>query len=132
MKAAAKKQKTSPQPEDRLLFDGLKAVLAKRAAKLSVKTDQPNLYYLETKSESYHRGGRTMFGCVMQRKDYVSFHLFGLYMNPALLDKMTPDLRKRMVGKTCFKFKRYEPELFRELGGFVDESLRIFKVLKLL
>jgi len=46
----------------------------------------------------------------------VSFHLMPLYMNPMLTQTISPALKKRMQGKTCFNFKtRPEPEALSEL-----------------
>ena len=45
------------------------------------------------------------FGAVKLGKAYVSFHLMPLYMSPALEKEISPTLKKRMQGKTCFNFK---------------------------
>lgn len=45
------------------------------------------------------------FGAVKQGKAYVSFHLMPLYMSAALEKQISPALKKRMQGKTCFNFK---------------------------
>jgi hypothetical protein len=55
------------------------------------------------------------FGMVRQGKAYVSFHLMPLYMNAAMQARVTPGLKARMQGKTCFNFKAADPALFAEL-----------------
>jgi hypothetical protein len=45
------------------------------------------------------------FGAVKLGKAYVSFHLMPLYMSPTLDKEISPALKKRMQGKTCFNFK---------------------------
>ena len=51
-------------------------------------------------------------GGVRLGKAYVSFHLMALYMCPEMQKSITPALKKRMQGKTCFNFKTQpEPEL---------------------
>ncbi len=42
------------------------------------------------------------FGGVQVKKRYVSYHLMPVYVNPALLDDVSPELKKRMQGKSCF------------------------------
>lgn len=49
-------------------------------------------------------------------KNYVSYHLMGVYGNPKLLDKCSKDLRARMQGKSCFNFKAVDETLFKELA----------------
>ena len=45
------------------------------------------------------------FGSVQPMKNYVSYHLMPVYMNPVLQAKISPALKKRMQGKACFNFK---------------------------
>jgi hypothetical protein len=45
------------------------------------------------------------FGSVRLGKAYVSFHLMPLYMCPVVSRSISPQLKKRMQGKTCFNFK---------------------------
>ena len=49
------------------------------------------------------------FGSVRLGKAYVSYHLMPLYMRPALTSLVSPVLKKRMQGKTCFNFKAGPP-----------------------
>ena len=46
-------------------------------------------------------------------KRYVSYHLFSLYLEPGQLDGLSPELRKRMQGKTCFNFTRVDDRPLR-------------------
>jgi hypothetical protein len=93
-------------------FDALKPVLGKHARRLAVKTDTATEYTLITRSASpfpQHKGQPMWFACVRLGKAYASFHLMPLYMNPSLTKTISPALKKRMQGKTCFNFKS-EPE----------------------
>lgn len=49
-------------------------------------------------------------------KAYVSYHLMSVYACPDLLKTMTPELKKRMQGKSCFNFKEVDETLFKELA----------------
>jgi len=65
------------------------------------------------------------FGSVRLGKAYVSFHLMPLYMNPRLAGAVSPALKKRMQGKTCFNFKTVpEPELLKELQQLTAAALK--------
>jgi hypothetical protein len=39
-----------------------------------------------------------------------------VYASPALLKGMSPELKKRMQGKSCFNFKEVDEKLFKELA----------------
>jgi len=39
-----------------------------------------------------------------------------VYACPELLQSMSPELKKRMQGKSCFNFKEVDENLFKELG----------------
>jgi hypothetical protein len=90
------------------VFSSLKPILAKYQAQLAVKTDTPTDYTVVGKAASpfpQHKGQPLHFGAVLIGKAYVSFHLMPLYMCKPLTDTISPALRKRMQGKTCFNFK---------------------------
>lgn len=55
------------------------------------------------------------FGGVRAGKAYVAYHLMPVYSHPELLDGLSPALRRRMQGKSCFNFKTVEPALLDEL-----------------
>ena len=61
------------------------------------------------------------FGAVQLKKNYVSCHLMPLYALPELRERVSPDLEKRMQGKSCFNFKKVEPELFDALEQLASE-----------
>jgi protocatechuate 3,4-dioxygenase beta subunit len=89
-------------------FSTLKTVMAKFESRLVVKTDKAGEYTLVTKTPSpfpQHKGEPMWFGMVKASKAYVSFHLMPLYMNDELTATVSPELKKRMQGKSCFNFK---------------------------
>jgi hypothetical protein len=49
-------------------------------------------------------------------KRYVSYYLMSVYALPDLLESMSPALRRRMQGKSCFNFATVDEPLFAELG----------------
>jgi len=110
------------------VFSTLKPVLAQHAKRLAVKTDTAVEYTLVTKCASpfpQHKGQPMYFGSVHLGKAYVSFHLMPLYMNPALVSTISPGLKKRMQGKTCFNFKASpERALVAELERLTESALK--------
>jgi hypothetical protein len=105
-------------------FRSLKNVLRPHAKRLAVKTDTPIEYKLVTKSPSpfpQHKGHPLEFGWVKIGKAYVSFHLMPLYM---AAHTISPELKKRMQGKTCFNFKSDPgPETVAELKRLTEAAL---------
>jgi len=67
------------------------------------------------------------FGGVSIRKNYVSYHLMPVYTSPDLLDGISPDLSRRMQGKSCFNFKRVDQALFSELAVLTDRGYKRFE-----
>jgi hypothetical protein len=55
------------------------------------------------------------FGGVRLGKNYVSFYLMSVYASPDFMKNMSPELKKRMQGKSCFNFKETDQKLFDEL-----------------
>jgi hypothetical protein len=59
--------------------------------------------------------GGQLFAMVRTGKRYVSYHLMGVYLAPDLLEGMSPELARRMQGKSCFNFTTANELLFDEL-----------------
>lgn len=112
------------------VFFALKPILADHAKRLSVKVDTPGEYTLVTKSASpipQHKGQPLFFGSVRRGEAYVSLHLMPLYMCPSLTGGISPALKKRMQGKTCFNFKNDPaPELIAELKQLTAAGLKLW------
>jgi hypothetical protein len=109
------------QIEFPLVFDSLKSILKPYAEKLTVKTDTGDTFYLDAAySERWKK--EIFFGSVQVKKNYVSFHLMPVYMYPDLLKNASPELKKRMQGKSCFNFKKIETQLFEELSQLVKQG----------
>ena len=106
------------------VFATLKPVFSTVARRLAVQTDTQSEYTLVTKSPSpfpQHKGQPLCFGTVRVGKAYVSLHLVPLYMSPMLKDAVSPALKKRMQGMSCFNFKSAPgPELIAELKTLIN------------
>lgn len=113
---------SSQDPET---FASLKAILTPFAQHLSVKEDTPASYYLETKTKSYR--GKPMFFAAVMSKSYVSFHLMPVYWKPELLVNLSADLRAKMQGKSCFRFRRVDPALFAELAALTRAGFEQYR-----
>src|SRR5262245_9840801 len=72
------------------------------------------------------------FGAVGPRKNYVSYHLMPVYWFPDLLKNVSPELKKRMQGKSCFNFKEVDEKLFDELAELTESCYQRFKEKKLI
>jgi hypothetical protein len=108
------------------VFEQLKNILKPYAKNLTVKTDTPDIYYLDGPySEKWKK--EIFFGATQIKKNYVSFYLMPIYMYPELLKDISPELKKRMQGKSCFNFKKVEPDLFRELAELTQKGVVKFK-----
>jgi hypothetical protein len=108
------------------VFELLKAILQPYAASLTVKQDTPKGYSLDGPySEKWKK--EVFFGAAQVMKNYVSFYLMPVYMFPDLLEGISPQLKKRMQGKSCFNFRKPEPELFDELAMLTQKGAERFR-----
>ena len=60
-------------------------------------------------------------------KRYVSFYLMSVYAFPDLVESMSPELRRRMQGKSCFNFTTLDEPLFVELEGVAAKGIPGFR-----
>ncbi len=102
------------QTEFPVVFNKLKFILKPYASKFKVTADTKDSYSLDGPySQKWKKV--VFFGAAQIKKNYVSFYLMPVYMFPDLLNNISPALRKRMQGKSCFNFKKVEQPLFDEL-----------------
>ncbi len=113
------------------VFDRLKTIMDEHEAELKVEADEAGNYVLYAAPSERDRKG-VFFGAVQARKRYVSYHLMPVYMYPDLLDEATPELKRRMQGKSCFNFTRIDDERFEELGVLTKRGFERFKQEKIL
>ena len=107
-------------------FKVLKTVLKKHEKNLTIKADKKDVYNLYAGySEQYKRD--IYFGGVEIKKNYVSFHLMPVYVNPKLLDDISPELKKRMQGKSCFNFKTIDKEQLKELTALTKKGFKYYE-----
>jgi hypothetical protein len=97
------------------IFVRLKAILKRHEKKLVVAQDNQTYYLLNTRYVMKNKQP-LCFGGVRIGKAYVSFYLMSVYAFPGLLKDVSPELKKRMQGKSCFNFKEVDERLFKELA----------------
>jgi hypothetical protein len=111
------------------IFARLKALVKPYEGQLAVVKETPTEYYLQTHDACY-RGKPVWFGGVRMGKAYVSYHLIPVYASPALAKKVSPSLKKRMQGKSCFNFTAVDEGLFGELEKLTREGFTAFQKMK--
>ena len=94
------------------------------ARKVDEPTPQTSYLLLGAATEKYPGG--LMFGAVNVGKRYVSYHLMCVYMAPGLLEDMSPQLRRRMQGKSCFNFTKVDEALFDELSAITARGRQLY------
>lgn len=106
-------------------FRQLKTIFKPYAAKLHVVHDTDTNYYLDTHLVMKNKQ-RLFFGAVRMGKAYVSFHLMPIYASAELQKSVSPELKKRMQGKSCFNFKTPDEKMFKELGKLTKAGFEKF------
>jgi hypothetical protein len=107
-------------------FESLRALLKPYEPRLTVVMDKPRAYYLASKTSTTASGSAIWFGGVEIKKNYVSFHLIPVYANAALRESLSPSLRKRMQGKSCFNFTAIDPAHVKELAAITKKGFTGF------
>ena len=113
-------------PDFSTVYAALHKVLSTYAEKLDVKKDDETELYVDTRHIQKNKKP-LFFGAVQVKKSYVSFHLMPVYSKPELLASVSPELKSRMQGKSCFNFSTVEPALFKELSKLTKEGYASYK-----
>lgn len=109
-----------------LIFEELKAIMQPCADGWIVLHDEPGKYYLAT-SKLNQSKQPMWFGGVEIKKNYVSYHLMPIYCCPELTSTISPALKARMQGKSCFNFKKPAGDLLAELAALTLAGKERFK-----
>jgi hypothetical protein len=124
-KKKATKKNPKAAPDTDAVFLALRAIMARHEKKLVVHDNTASSYTVYTKTTAPN-GKPLFFGGLGKRKGYVSFYLFPVYTNPELLEGISPELRKRMQGKSCFNFKVIDKPLFAQLAALTKAGYTLY------
>lgn len=108
------------------VFAHLREIMLPYARQLDCKIDSEDELYVDTK-HLMKNNKPLWFGGVQIKKRYVSYHLMPVYVNPDLLQDISPALKKRMQGKSCFNFASLDEPLFKELAVLTNAGFRDYK-----
>ena len=112
-------------------FTTLRGILLPYAKEMMVQDDKPGNYQISSRTMK-DRIGRPLFVAAVQiKKNYVSFHLMPVYAFPELLNNLSPTLKKRMQGKSCFNFTTIESAHVKELVALTKTGIARYKKIKL-
>ncbi len=127
-KAAARKSSTKVgrNADFHAAFERLKNMFARHEDSLNAIMNKPGNYVVESKSILF-RGKPLWVGAVQIKKNYVSFHLIPVYAFPDLMKNVSPVLKKRMQGKSCFNFRKVDEPLFTELEKLTEAGVAKMK-----
>ena len=106
-------------------FNQLRAILKPYEPELVLTTDTDKEYLLDVNYVMKNKR-RMFFAGVRKGKAYVSFHLMPVYALTALSEKISPDLKRRMQGKSCFNFSSPDEKLFKELAKLTKQGFTRF------
>ena len=102
----------------------LKSLLGRHREGLAVTADGPGGMKLEVpglEGKPWGYAAGTRLG-----KRYVSLYLMGVYASPGIVAGLSPELRARMQGKSCFNFTTIDEGLFEEVSGVIRRSMSGF------
>lgn len=104
----------------------LAGIMRKHVRGMDIKQDSSTNLYVDTRHIQKNKKP-LWFGGVQVKKNYVSYHLMPVYVEPALLTGISKELRARMQGKSCFNFTSVDAGLFRELAGLTAAGVGYYK-----
>jgi hypothetical protein len=95
--------------------------------RIQVRSDKPDQVEFIGPPTPLSHNKDVWIGAVRIGKRYVSYHLMVVYMFPDLLQGISPELKKRMHGKSCFNFTHIDDHLLQELDELTERGFERFK-----
>jgi hypothetical protein len=112
-------------------FALLRGILAEQSKPLIITVDKPGDYQVASPTMKDRVGRPLYVAGVKTGKNYVSYHLMPVYAVPKLVQMLSPALKKRMQGKSCFNFTTIDPSEAQELSAVTKAGIDAFRDLKL-
>jgi hypothetical protein len=104
------------------VFDHLRKLLQKQIGKRPVQSDSAENFYVNEIAPDAK--GKPIFCCAVKiGSGKVQLHLMPVYTQPSLLSALSPALKKRMQGKSCFNFDQIDTVLFAELEALIRKAV---------
>ena len=117
-------------PDFQTTFETLRDILEAHSKRLLVVVDKPGDYRVASSTMKDRIGRPLAVGAVQIKKNYVSYHLIPVYTSPQLLKTLSPGLKKRMQGKSCFNFTTIDDSQARELSALTKAGIAGFRNIK--
>ncbi len=108
------------------IFQDLKSILVGYSDGLTLSKNEVDDFWLNTKYIMKNKKP-IFFAAVQIKKNYVTYHLMPVYVFPELLLNISPELRRRMQGKSCFNFKLSDKQLYNELAELTAAGYQRYK-----
>ena len=112
-------------------FARLRSLLAAQSKRLMVMVDKPGDYQVSSPTMKDRIGRPLYIAGIKTGKNYVSYHLMPIYMDPGLQKSVSPLLKKRMQGKACFNFTSLESDQRHDLADLTRIVIAAHRNLKL-
>ena len=116
---------TEKKQQLKQVFDAYRPILEPYVAGMIAVQNNDHGIYLNTHTIMKNKQP-LFFAALAINKNYVSFHVFPVYMYPDLLDGIG-DLKKRMQGKSCFNFSKVDPDQVARMEAMVKAGFDRFK-----
>ncbi|MGM0421355.1 MAG: hypothetical protein ACQEQG_10205 [Bacillota bacterium] len=108
------------------VYTELRKIMIPYARKLDCTVDREDEISINSK-HILENGKPLWFGGVKIMKNYVSYHLMPVYVNPELLEGISPELKQHMQGKSCFNFTTTDEALFEELAKLTEAGFKDYQ-----
>ena len=108
-------------------FTTLREVLASQSGDLVVTVDRPGDFQVASPTMQDRIGRPLSVAGVRTRKHYVSYFLMPVYAAPRLVRSLSPGLKKRMHGLSCFNFTAIDADQAKELAALTKAGIEAFR-----
>lgn len=114
------------------VYNKIKSILKKHKGVLTAKKDVKGDYQLYSikKIEVLNKVVDEMyFAGVTVKKNDVRFYFFPLYTHLKEF-RLTPSLKKRLKGKTCFQINKLDEELMNDISLLIKKGYEVYRKVK--
>jgi hypothetical protein len=116
--------------EREAIFKQLKELFYPFVPPLTVSKDTSTNYELISGKPINYMGVKKdsmYFGALIIQSSYAGLYLMHVYTHPENLNKLGPELRKTLKGKSCFHIKKLDQNLLKQIKQAISDGVKCYK-----
>lgn len=112
------------------IFQQIRSVMVNFSPPLTIIKDTEKGFEMVSNKSMVFMGKKRdnmYFGSILIQGGFVGFYLMPIYAHPDLIQKLGPDLKKLLKGKSCFHVKKIKQDLLKQIKEAMEMGIECYR-----